>query len=45
MWKNTQKYINEIVSNVKFESPEKERHEITPMFVKVSENFIKENIN
>ena len=45
MWKNTQKYINEIVSNVKFESPEKEKHEITPMFVKASENFIKENIN
>ena len=44
MWSNTQKYINEKVSNVKFETPKKERHEITDKFIKASKSFIIENI-
>jgi len=45
MWKNSQKYINQIVDNVKFESPKNLDHEITPKMKNKSVEFIKENLN
>ena len=45
MWKNSQKYINQIVDNVKFESPKNLDHEITPKMTSKSVKFIKENLN
>ena len=45
MWKNSQKYINQIVDNVKFESPKNLDHEITPKMTSKSAEFIKENLN
>ena len=45
MWNNSQKYINQIVDNVKFESPKGLGHEITPKMIRKSTKFIKENLN
>ena len=45
MWENSQKYINQIVDNVKFESPKNLDHEITPAMTSKSIKFIKENLN
>ena len=45
MWNNSQKYINQIVDNVKFESPKNLDHEITPKMISKSIKFIKENLN
>ena len=45
MWENSQKYINQIVDNVKFESPKNLDHEITPKMTSKSIKFIKENLN
>ena len=45
MWNNYQKYINQIVDNVKFESPKNLDHEITPKMTSKSIEFIKENLN
>ena len=45
MWENSQKYINQIVDNVKFESPKNLDHEITPKMTSKSVEFIKENLN
>ena len=45
MWKNSQKYINQIVDNVKFESPNNLDHNITPEMTSKSVKFIKENLN
>ena len=45
MWENSQKYINQIVDNVKFESPKNLDHEITPKMTIKSIKFIKENLN
>ena len=45
MWNNSQKYINQIVDNVKFESPKNLDHEITPKMTSKSVKFIKENLN
>ena len=45
MWNNSQKYINQIVDNVKFESPKNLNHEITPKMTSKSTEFIKENLN
>ena len=45
MWNNSQKYINQIVDNVKFESPKNLDHEITPKMKSKSVEFIKENLN
>ena len=45
MWNNSQKYINQIVDNVKFESPKNLDHEITPKMTSKSIKFIKENLN
>ena len=45
MWENSQKYINQIVDNVKFESPKNLDHEITPKMTSKSTKFIKENLN
>ena len=45
MWNNSQKYINQIVDNVKFESPKNLDHEITPKMTSKSAEFIKENLN
>ena len=45
MWDNSQKYINQIVDNVKFESPKNLDHEITPKMISKSIKFIKENLN
>ena len=44
MWENSQKYINQIVNNVKFESPKGLGHEITTKMTKKSVEFIKENL-
>ena len=44
MWNNSQKYINQIVDNVKFESPKGLGHEITPKMINKSVKFIKENL-
>ncbi len=44
MWNNSQKYINQIVDNVKFESPKGLGHEITPKMIRKSTKFIKENL-
>ena len=44
MWENSQKYINQIVNNVKFESPKGLGHEITNKMTKKSVEFIKENL-
>ncbi len=44
MWNNSQKYINQIVDNVKFESPKNLGHEITPKMIRKSVKFIKENL-
>ena len=44
MWANSQKYINQITSNVKFESPKGEGHEITKKMIQKSIKFIKENL-
>jgi hypothetical protein len=44
MWENSQKYINQIVNNVKFESPEGLGHEITTKMTSKSVEFIKENL-
>ncbi len=45
MWNNSQKYINQIVDNVRFESPKGLGHEITPKMIRKSTKFIKENLN
>ena len=45
MWENSQKYINQIVDNVKFESPKNLNHKITPKMTSKSVEFIKENLN
>ena len=45
MWENSQKYINQIVDNVKFESPNNLDHNITPETTSKSVKFIKENFN
>ena len=45
MWNNSQKYINQIVDNVKFESPKNLNHKITPKMTSRSVEFIKENLN
>ena len=45
MWNNSQKYINQIVDNVKFESPKNLNHKITPKMINRSVEFIKENLN
>ncbi len=45
MWNNSQKYINQIVDNIKFESPKGLGHEITPKMINKSVKFIKEYIN
>ena len=45
MWNNSQKYINQIVDNVKFESPKNLNHKITPKMTSKSVEFIKENLN
>ena len=45
MWNNSQKYINQIVDNVKFESPKNLNHKITPKMTIRSVEFIKENLN
>ena len=45
MWNNSQKYINQIVDNVKFESPKNLNHKITPKMTSKSTEFIKENLN
>ena len=45
MWENSQKYINQIVDNVKFESPNNLDHNITPEMTSKSVKFIKENLN
>ena len=45
MWKNSQKYVNQIVDNIKFESPNNLGHEITPEMTSKSVKFIKENLN
>ena len=44
MWNNSQKYINQIVDNVRFESPKGLGHEITPKMINKSVKFIKENL-
>ena len=44
MWNNSQKYINQIVDNVRFESPKGLGHEITPKMIRKSTKFIKENL-
>ena len=44
MWKNSQKYINQVVGNVKFESPKGLGHEYNPIINK-SVEFIRENLN
>ena len=44
MWNNSQKYIYQIVDNVKFESPKNLNHEITPKMTSKSTEFIKENL-
>ena len=44
MWKNSQKYINQVVGNVKFESPKGLGHEYNPIINK-SVKFIRENLN
>jgi len=44
MWNNSQKYINQIVDNVKFESPKGLGHEITTKMTNKSVEFIKENL-
>jgi len=44
MWKNSQKYINQVVGNVKFESPKGLGHEYNPIINK-SVEFIKESLN
>ena len=45
MWNNSQKYIDQIVDNVKFESPKNLDHEITSKMTSKSTEFIKENLN
>ena len=45
MWKNSQKYINQIVDNVKFESPKNLGHQIDNKMLLKSAKFIKENLN
>ena len=45
MWENSQKYINQIVDNVKFGSPKNLDHKITPKMTSKSIKFIKENLN
>ena len=40
MWNNSQKYINQIVDNVKFESPNNLDHNITPEMTSKSVKFI-----
>ena len=45
MWKNSQKYINQIVDNVKFESPKNLGHEMNNKMLSKSVKFIKENLN
>ncbi len=45
MWNNSQKYINQIVDNVKFESPKNLNHKFTPKMINRSVEFIKENLN
>ena len=45
MWLNSQKYINQITSNIIFESPKNERHEISSKMINKSVKFIKENLN
>ena len=44
MWKNSQKYINEVTDNVLFESPKNECHKITPKMINRSVEFIKRNL-
>ena len=41
MWKNSQKYIKEIVDNVEFESHKNERHQIINKMINRSIEFIK----
>ena len=45
MWKNSQKYINQIVDNVKFESPKNLGHQVDNKMLLKSAKFIKENLN
>ena len=45
MWKNSQKYINQIVDNVKFESPKNLGHQVDNKMLLKSVKFIKENLN
>ena len=44
MWKNSQKYINQIVDNVKFESPKNLEHQVDNKMLLKSVKFIKENL-